>query len=134
MELSKDPLFTLFSTTELERDVALLDRVKEKFKLKSDAKLALMIGANKAVLCELRSQAKAAAAGEAITGKVRQLTVPQRLRAFDKLGYAWARDAFMFAVPEAIRQPLLDRDNDRATENMSADETGAGTSGIPYVG
>ena len=27
----KDPLFTVFGTTELERDIALMDRVKEKF-------------------------------------------------------------------------------------------------------
>ena len=36
----KDPLFTVFGTTELERDIALMDRVKEKFGMKQDRDLA----------------------------------------------------------------------------------------------
>ena len=38
--MSKDPLFTVFDSTELERDLALIDRVREKFTLPSDKEVA----------------------------------------------------------------------------------------------
>ena len=63
MSGKRDPLFTVFETTELERDIALMDRVKEKLAITSDAKLAVYIGANKSVLSEIRSYAKAVANG-----------------------------------------------------------------------
>ena len=42
--MSKDPLFTVFDSTELERDLALIDRVKEKFNLPSDKDVADWLG------------------------------------------------------------------------------------------
>lgn len=123
-----NPILFTITTSELERDVALLDELRIELKL-SDAKIAMVIGANKTVLSELRSQAKAVTNGEQVAGKLRSLTVSQRLRAFDKLGYAWARQAFMLAVPTATRDKLLAIDNERTQKNIkleSAVEVGLG--------
>ncbi|WP_126448207.1 hypothetical protein [Sulfuricystis multivorans] len=120
MTQTKDPLFTLFGSTELERDIALMDRVKEKFGLKSDSELARMIGVHKSVLSEIRSCAKNVANGNTPEGKARTLTALQRLRAFNHLGYAWARDALMAAFPEAVREELRKNDNERTHANMVA--------------
>ncbi len=118
MTATKDPLFTIFDSTELERDIALMDRVKEKFELKSDSGLARMIGAHKSVLSEIRSYAKSVANGNTPEGKARTLTALQRLRAFNHLGYAWARDALMAAFPEAVREELRKSDNERTHANV----------------
>ena len=56
--MSKDPLFTVFDSTELERDLALIDRVKEKFNLPSDKDVADWLGVHKSVISEIRSYAK----------------------------------------------------------------------------
>lgn len=118
MSQPKDPLFTIFGTPELERDIALMDRVKEKFDLKSDRELAEMIGAHKSVLSEIRSYAKGVASGTPPEGKARALTALQRLRAFDHLGYAWARDALMAAFPDAVREALVKSDNERTKAHV----------------
>ena len=121
MSGKRDPLFTVFDTTDLERDVALMDRVKEKYGAKSDLRLAELIGANKTVLSEIRSYAKAVASGKAYEGKPRTLTAFQRLRGFDRLGYAWARDALLAAFPTAYREELLNSDNERIESREGAD-------------
>ncbi len=117
MTQQKDPLFTIFDSTELERDIALMDRVKDKFDIKSDKELALKIGAHHTVLSEIRSYAKEVAAGKQPDGKARALTALQRLRAFDHLGYAWARDALMAAFPASVRDELRKNDNERIKAN-----------------
>ena len=119
-----DPLFTVFGTTELERDIALMDRVKEKFAAQTDLALAELIGANKTVLSEIRSYAKAVANGQSYEGKQRTLTAFQRLRCFDKLGYAWARDALLAAFPTAYRELLLKSDNERIESRLGAEPEG----------
>ncbi|TXT28327.1 MAG: hypothetical protein FD131_3192 [Rhodocyclaceae bacterium] len=121
MTPQKDPLFTMFDSTELERDIALMDRVKEKFDMKSDRELSDMLGANKTVLSEIRSNAKAVANGVELGGKPRALTALQRLRAFDRLGYAWARDALMAAFPDSVREELVKSDNERTKAHVAAD-------------
>lgn len=121
MTLQKDPLFSMFDSTELERDIALMDRVKEKFDMKSDRELADMLVANKTVLSEIRSNAKAVANGFELVGKPRALTALQRLRAFDRLGYAWARDALMAAFPDSVREELVKSDNERTKAHLSAE-------------
>ena len=121
MSGNRDPLFTVFETTELERDIALMDRVKEKYGAKSDLRLAKLIGANKTVLSEIRSYAKAVASGKAYEGKPRMLTGFQRLRCFDRLGYAWARDALLAAFPTAYREELLKSDNERIESREGAE-------------
>ena len=115
----------MFDSTELERDIVLMDRVKEKFNLKHDRELAEMLGANRTVLSEIRSYAKAVANGQEQDAKPRALTSLQRLRAFDRLGYAWARDALMMAFPNAVREELVKSDNDRTKAHVNA---GAGHS------
>ena len=124
MSGKRDPLFTVFDTTELERDIALMDRVKEKYGAKSDLRLAKLIGANKTVLSEIRSYAKAVANGQSYEGKQRTLTAFQRLRCFDKLGYAWARDALLAAFPTAYRELLLKSDNERIESRLGAEPEG----------
>ena len=121
MSGKRDPLFTVFDTTDLERDIALMDRVKEKYGAKSDLRLAKLIGANKTVLSEIRSYAKAVATGKPYDGKPRTLTGFQRLRGFDRLGYAWARDALLAAFPTAYREELLNSDNERIESREGAD-------------
>lgn len=123
--MSKDPLFTVFDSTELERDLALIDRVKEKFTLPSDKEVADWLGVHKSVISEIRSYAKAVAnsKGEGRTPP-RSLTALQRLRAFDRLGYAWARDALMTAFPDAVKDDLLKIDNERAQANFRASHDG----------
>ena len=124
MSGKRDPLFTVFDTTDLERDVALMDRVKEKYGAKSDLRLAELIGANKTVLSEIRSYAKAVASGKTYEGKPRMLTGFQRLRCFDRLGYAWARDALLAAFPTAYREELLKSDNQRIESQLGAEPEG----------
>ena len=124
MSGKRDPLFTVFDTTDLERDVALMDRVKEKYGAKSDLRLAELIGANKTVLSEIRSYAKAVASGKTYEGKPRMLTGFQRLRCFDRLGYAWARDALLAAFPTAYREELLKSDNERIESRLGAEPDG----------
>ena len=125
MSGKRDPLFTVFETTELERDIALMDRVKEKLAITSDAKLAVYIGANKSVLSEIRSYAKAVASGQPYEGRPRTLTGFQRLRGFDRLGYAWARDALLAAFPTAYRDELLKSDNERIESQLDAEPEGS---------
>src|SRR5574338_121854 len=130
----RDPLFTVLGSTELERDIALVDRVKEKFGIKSEGALADFIGMNKSVLADVRSHAKAEAISRALAkekglepqpaGKVRTLTALQRLRCFNHLGYAWAREALIAAFPEAVRAELLDCDNERTRANVAAGNVG----------
>lgn len=98
--MSKDPLFTVFDSTELERDLALMDRVKEKFNIGSEKELAEWLGVHKSILSEIRSFAKAVRERQA-DGRTspRSLTALQRLRASDRLGYAWARDALDDSFP-----------------------------------
>lgn len=123
--MSKDPLFTVFDSTELERDLALLDRVREKFSLPSDSEVALWLGVSKSVLSEIRSYAKSVEQnGEDGRSPPRSLTALQRLRAFDRLGYAWARDALMTAFPDAVKDDLLKIDNERAQANFRATQEG----------
>ena len=125
MSGKRDPLFTVFDTTDLERDVALMDRVKEKYGAKSDLRLAELIGANKTVLSEIRSYAKAVASGQPYEGRPRTLTGFQRLRGFDRLGYAWARDALLAAFPTAYRDELLKSDNERIESQLDAEPEGS---------
>lgn len=124
----KDPLFTVFDSTELERDVALIDRVKEKFGVKNDKDICAYLHIHKSVLSEIRGQyakEQAAKPGRADFGKAkpRLLTPWQRLVAFDHLGYAWARDAAMMLFPEDMREELLRRDNERAMAVIQSDPT-----------
>ena len=123
--MSKDPLFTVFDSTELERDLALIDRVKEKFNLPSDKDVADWLGVHKSVISEIRTYAKSL---DNITddrrAPPRSLTALQRLRAFDRLGYAWARDALMTAFPDAVKDDLLKIDNERAQANFRASHDG----------
>ena len=121
--MSKDPLFTVWDSTELERDLALMDRVKEKFNVTSDTELAKWLRVSKSVISEIRAYAKEVDAIKLKRGKKavsslppppRSLTALQRLRAFDRLGYAWARDALMTAFPDNVRADLLEIDNERA--------------------
>lgn len=127
MSSQKDPLFTVWDSTELERDLALMDRVKLKFGIKSDRELADWLGANKSVISEIRRYAKEQAkyklgqwVGE-VKPPPRSLTALQRLRAFDRLGYAWARDALMTAFPDSVREDLLEIDNERSRANAQAE-------------
>ena len=117
----KDPLFTVFGTTELERDIALMDRVKEKFGMKQDRDLAELLGVNKSILSEIRSYAKSVATGNAPEGKHRCLTPLQRLKAFNHLGYAWARDALIAIFPENLQNDLLKIDNERTRAHVEKD-------------
>lgn len=119
--MSKDPLFTVFDSTELERDLALIDRVKEKFDLPSDKDVAEWLGVSKSILSEIRGYAKAVPSGQR-EGRTppRSLTALQRLRAFDRLGYAWARDALMTAFPDAVKEDLIMIDNERSMANFRA--------------
>lgn len=123
--MSKDPLFTVFDSTELERDLALIDRVREKFTLPSDKDVADWLGVSKSVISEIRSYAKSVEQGK-VEGQTppRSLTALQRLRAFDRLGYAWARDALMTAFPDAVKDDLLKIDNERAQANFRAAHDG----------
>ena len=125
--MSKDPLFTVFDSTELERDLALIDRVKEKFNLPSDKDVADWLGVHKSVISEIRSYAKAVEQSKE-DGRTppRSLTALQRLRAFDRQGYAWARDALMTAFPDAVKDDLLKIDNERAQANFRAAHDGQG--------
>ena len=124
--MSKDPLFTVFDPTELERDLALMDRVKEKFNIGSEKELAEWLGVHKSILSEIRSFAKAVRERQA-DGRTppRSLTALQRLRAFDRLGYAWARDALMTAFPDAVKDDLIKIDNERSKANFRASRTDA---------
>lgn len=110
-----DLLFTI-STSEIARDNALLDRIKEKFGITSERELGVFLEINKSVLAEVRTYGKQVEAGDVLT-KPRLLTVPQRLRAFDHLGYAWTRDIVMLLVPEALRKDLVHSDNKRTKES-----------------
>jgi hypothetical protein len=109
----KDPLFTMFDSTELERDLELLDRVKAKFDIKSERQLAEFLDINKTTLSEIRSE---------LNPKGRKLTALQRLRAFNHLGYAWARDALMAIFPDDWRDDLLKSDNERTKDGIVADK------------
>ena len=123
--MSKDPLFTVFDSTELERDLALIDRVKDKFNLPSDKEVADWLWVHKSVISEIRSYAKAVATGkDEGRSPPRSLTAVQRLRAFDRLGYAWARDALMTAFPDAVKDDLIKIDNERAQANFRATHEG----------
>ena len=123
--MSKDPLFTVFDSTELERDLALIDRVREKFTLPSDKEVADWLGVSKSVISEIRSYAKSVVQSrEEGRGPPRSLTALQRLRAFDRLGYAWARDALMTAFPDAVKDDLIKIDNERAQANFRAAHDG----------
>ncbi len=119
----KDPLFTVFDSTELERDIALIDRVKDKFGIKNDKDVCAYLHIHRSVLSEIRSHYAKELAEEKDFGKGKRTLTPwQRLIAFDHLGYAWARDAAMMLFPEDMRDELLRRDNARA---MAAIEAGA---------
>lgn len=133
MTRGPDPLFTVFSTTQLERDIALLDRVKEKFAL-TDRLLGEMLGINKTVLSDIRRYAKALSKGGPVPGtlKPRMLTSLQRVRAFDRLGYAWARDALTLAFPDSVRDEMLKTDNARTAAQM--DGEGPGAADVDHVG
>ncbi len=52
----------------------------------------------------------------------RMLTGFQRLRCFDRLGYAWARDALLAAFPTAYREELLKSDNERIESREGAEQ------------
>lgn len=124
-----DPLFTVWNSTELQRDLALMDRVKEKFSIGSDRELAEWLGVNKGVISEIRRYSKMVDQGESDgTEPPRSLTALQRLRAFDRLGYAWARDALMTAFPDMVKNDLLKIDNERARAKMQ-EISGKGFSG-----
>lgn len=133
--MSKDPLFTVFDSTELERDLALIDRVKEKFDLPSDKDVAEWLGVAKSILSEIRGYAKAVPCDQ-WEGRTppRSLTALQRLRAFDRLGYAWARDALMTAFPDAVKEDLIMIDNERSMANFRAthDELGEVSAETPH--
>ena len=125
--MSKDPLFTVWDSTELERDLALMDRVKLKFNLPSDKELAKWLGVNKTIISGIRAYAKTVEQMQNESGATtvsdlppppRSLTSLQRLRAFDRLGYAWARDALMTAFPDSVREDLRKIDNERAKANF----------------
>lgn len=122
--MSKDPLFTVFNSTELERDLALIERVKLKFNI-FDKEVAGWLGVSKSVISEIRSYGKAVERREADGLKPpRSLTALQRLRAFDRLGYAWARDALMTAFPDEVKEDLIKIDNERAQANFRAEHAG----------
>lgn len=68
--------------TTISGDVELIEKVKASFKLKTDVEIAEKIGSTKQNLSQIRA------------GK-RKLSNREKLNCYDKLGYAWARDAIL---------------------------------------
>ena len=121
---TKDPLFTI-NTSQIERDNALLDGVKEKFEIQSERELGEFLGIGKTTLADVRAYGKQVKAGGAVTVKPRTLTAAQRLHAFDHIGYAWTRDAVMWLFPEALSRELEHEYNERIRES-EAKKAGSG--------
>lgn len=114
----KDLLFTICSS-QIARDNALLDRVKDKFEIKSERALGEFLEISTTTLADIRAYGKQVAAGGEVTVKERTLTAAQRLRAFDHVGYGWTRDAVMWLFPDAIREEFVHQDNERIKEAES---------------
>lgn len=111
----RDLLFTIDSS-QIARDNALLDRVKEKFEIESERQLSKFLNISTTTLADIRAYGKQVAGGGEVTVKERTLTAAQRLRAFDHVGYGWTRDAVMWLFPDAISKEIVQKDNERIKE------------------
>jgi hypothetical protein len=88
-------------------DNALLDRLKETFGIEHDADVARMIGCARQALSDIRSP-----------NSSRKLTPYQKLCIYDRLGYAWARDALIALFPEKTSAAMRRWDNERTLKNL----------------
>ena len=116
-----DLLFSMFDSTELERDIALIDRLKDKFGCKSDKEVALMLKMDHTVLSAVRRSARQVEKEGKPGAKARTLTPVQRLRGFDRLGYAWARQTLFVIFPDEVAHELVQKDNERTLAAMEAE-------------
>ena len=118
-----DLLFTMFESTLLERDIALVDRLKDKFGFKSDKEVAAMLKMDHTSLSAVRRCARQVEeSGGELTGKERMLTTLQRLRGFDRLGYAWARQSLFVLFPDELAHELVQKDNERTLATLEAEQ------------
>lgn len=81
------------------RHIQLLQELKTKFDL-ADWEIAKVLEATAPIISDVR-------------GGRRQLTFAQELRAYNRLGYAWARDAMLAMLPDETHIKLLKKDQDR---------------------
>lgn len=92
------------------RHIQLLQELKTKFDL-ADCEIAKVLEATAPIISDVR-------------GGRRQLTFAQELRAYNRLGYAWARDAMLAMLPDETQDKLLKKDQDRtkAVLNKTAEK------------
>ncbi len=81
--------------------LSLIDSLKERFNLATDKEAAELLCVDPKQLNHWR------------TG-FRPMPLAAKIRAADKLGYAWARDAMLFLAPD-----LIEKDNERAKKRVS---------------
>lgn len=82
-----------------ERHIQLLQELKTEFDM-ADWEIAKLLEATAPIISDVRA------------GR-RQLTFAQELRAYNRLGYAWARDAMLAMLPDETHDKLLKKDQDR---------------------
>jgi len=95
------------SQLEADDDNALLDRFKKKFNIVHDAEVARILGCSRGLLPDIRNPEKP-----------RKLTPLQKLRIYDHLGYAWARNALIALFPEKLAEDMRRWDNERTKRNL----------------
>jgi hypothetical protein len=104
--MAAEPVIPVTFQTPLD-DNALLDHLKETFGIEHDADIAKMIGCARQILSDIRSP-----------NSPRKLTPYQKLCIYDRLGYAWARDAMIALFPEKISAVMRHWDNERTLNNL----------------
>lgn len=78
----------------------LIDAFKRKFNLDSETDVAVILDVSTSVLGQWRTSH-------------RPMPVSVKFRLLDHLGYAWARDALAFFVPEDVHATLIADDMER---------------------
>ncbi|MDD2822395.1 MAG: hypothetical protein PHW29_14165 [Flavobacterium sp.] len=83
-----------------ESDIKLIERIKIMFDLSRDEDVGDLLGIKKAMISEIRKGRS-------------NLGILPKLKALDKLGYAFAREALFSITPEEFSKKVIEADNNR---------------------
>jgi hypothetical protein len=86
-------------------DKELLSTLREAFGFKCDQDVALILGCPRQHVGQINKG-------------VRSLTAYQKLVIYDRMGYAWARDAILALFPDKTTERLRELDNERTRKNI----------------